>query len=169
MVTARLGGGFSRINFVSVQLLAHGVAEYLCENHDRNELANAGVAIGFDSRFDSQGFAQTMAAVFKAYGVRVFLIDRPAVTPFFSYFCYKFKCLLGLLVTGRDLPKTHSGVSVFDGKGRLVSQEISASLDKSIVEYSNRLYYLVDLSPLFDYSAKKVRFKPDNFTDVTMK
>jgi len=29
--------------------------------------------------------------------------------------------------------------------------------------------YLVDLSPLYDYSAKKVKFKPDNFTDATMK
>jgi len=25
------------------------------------------------------------------------------------------------------------------------------------------------MSPLFDYSAKKVRFKPDNFTNMTMK
>lgn len=29
--------------------------------------------------------------------------------------------------------------------------------------------YLVDLSPLYDYSSKKVKFKPDNFTDEAMK
>lgn len=38
-----------------------------------------------------------------------------------------------------------------------------------MLEYIKSQYYLVDMSPLFDYSAKKVRFKPDNFTDMTMK
>jgi len=28
---------------------------------------------------------------------------------------------------------------------------------------------MVDLSPYLDYSSKKVKFKPDNFTDMVLK
>ena len=58
-----------------------------------------------------------MGAVFKAYGIRVFCLDRYAVAPFISYFTLKFKCHLGIMVTGRDLPKTHNGVLIFNSKG----------------------------------------------------
>jgi phosphomannomutase len=53
IIQARLGGGFSRINFVTMQLMAHGIGEYMCEKYDRNDLANLGVVIGYDSRYDS--------------------------------------------------------------------------------------------------------------------
>jgi phosphomannomutase len=46
----KLGGGFNRINFVTIQLLGHGLGEYLCEKFDRNDLANLGVVIGYDHR-----------------------------------------------------------------------------------------------------------------------
>lgn len=36
-------------------------------------------------------------------------------------------------------------------------------------EYLKTMYYMVDLTPLFDYSSKKVRFKADNFTDLALK
>ena len=29
IISAKLGGGFSRVNFVTMQLLGHGIAEYL--------------------------------------------------------------------------------------------------------------------------------------------
>jgi phosphoglucomutase len=74
----------------------------LIENYDRNDLANLGVVFGFDSRYESFGLAHLMSAIFKAYGIRVFCLDRYAAAPFLSYFTKKFKCLLGIMVTGRD-------------------------------------------------------------------
>lgn len=99
-VLAKYGCGFSRMNFVTVQLLGHGIGEYLFEKFDRNDLANQGVVIGYDARYESLGLAHLLAAVLKAYQIRVFCLDRYAVAPFVSYFCMKFKCLLGVMVTG---------------------------------------------------------------------
>ncbi len=98
-----MGGGFNRINYVTIQLLAHGISEYLLDHHsDRNDLANQGLAISFDTRNDSVGLAHLMASVFKAYGIRVFLLDRFGIAPFLAYFTGKFKCLMGVFVTGGD-------------------------------------------------------------------
>ncbi|CDW72796.1 glucose-bisphosphate synthase [Stylonychia lemnae] len=161
--------GFNRINYVTLQLLAHGISEYLFEKYDRNELANQGVVVGFDSRYESFGLAHMMAAVLKAYQIRVFCLDRYAISTFVSYFSQKFKCILGLFITGRNKSKKYSGIMIFNSQGNLISLEQSKAIEKSTQEYSQNLSYLIDLSPLFDYTAKKVKFKPDNFTDVTMK
>ena len=115
-----MGGGFNRVNYVTMQQLAHGIGEYLCEHYDRNDLANLGVVIGFDSRYESFGMSHLIAAVLKAYGVRIFCLDRYAIAPFISYFAFKFKCILGIMVTGRDAPKNYNGVMIFNNKGQLI-------------------------------------------------
>lgn len=76
-----------------------------------------------------------MAAVLKAYGIRVFCLDRPAIAPFIGFFASKFKCLLGLLVTGLDKDRSYSGVMMFSNKGRLISRETSIVIEKSMLEY----------------------------------
>lgn len=38
-----------------------------------------------------------------------------------------------------------------------------------MLDYIMNAIGVVDLSPLYDYCGKKVKFKPDNFTDVTIK
>lgn len=58
---------------------------------------------------------------------------------------------------------------VFNNEGNLIDKDTSDQIQKTINEYILTQKYLIDLSPLFDYTAKKVKFKPDNFTDVTMK
>jgi phosphomannomutase len=58
-----------------------------------------------------------MAAVFKAYGIRVFCIDRYAIAPFMAYFTFKVKCIYGIFVTGGDRPKNYNGVMFFNTKG----------------------------------------------------
>lgn len=58
---------------------------------------------------------------------------------------------------------------IFNSKGKLISKDISSSINKSMIDYIKSQTTPVDLSPLFDYSSKKIKFKPDNYTDVTIK
>jgi phosphomannomutase len=124
--------------------------------------------VGYDSRYDSQSLSQLIAAVVKAYGIRVYCIDKHTIAPFISYFASKFKCLYGIMVTGRDLERDRNGIMIFNSKGQLVSKEITTQIEKCMIDYT-KSHSMVDLSPLFDYSCKKVKFKADNFTDVSMK
>ena len=50
---AKLGGRFSLFNFVTMQLLAHGIGDDLCSTYYRKLLANLGIVVGWDSRYDS--------------------------------------------------------------------------------------------------------------------
>lgn len=124
-----------------MQLLAHGIGEYMCDTYDRNDLANLGIIIGYDSRYESLGLCQIMAAVFKAYSIRVFCLDRHAIAPFIAYFAYKFKCLLGVMVTGRDLPKEYNGAILFNNRGHLISAEVSSGIEKCMIDYIKQQYY----------------------------
>lgn len=58
---------------------------------------------------------------------------------------------------------------IFNNKGQIIDREVTNGISKALKEYIESQYYLVDLSALYDYCSKKVRFKPDNFTDVTMR
>ena len=86
IINEQMGAGFNKVNFVNLQLLAHGMSEYLQESYDRNDLANLGVVVGYDARYESVGFAHIMASVFKAYGIRVYCVDRFSNAPFLAYF-----------------------------------------------------------------------------------
>jgi phosphomannomutase len=110
-----------------------------------------------------------MAAVFKAYGIRVFCLDRYSVAPFISFFTKKFKCLLGVMITGRDAPKTYNGLLIYNSKGLLISNEVSKAIEKTMGDFISSNTNLIDISPLYDYTGKKVKFKPDNFTDASLK
>jgi len=76
-----------------------------------------------------------MAATFKAYGIRVYCLDRPATAPFTAFFAYKFKCIMGVLVTGRDMPKGYNGVMIFGNRGQLISQEFSNGIEKAMTNF----------------------------------
>ena len=73
------------------------------------------------------------------------------------------------MITGRDLPKHYSGLLLFGNRGQRLSHDLSASIERCMNRFISASQYLQDLSGHFDYSSKKVRFKPDNFTDDSMK
>jgi len=148
--------------------LGHGVAEYLCDTYN-GDVGNTGVVVGYDTRYDSHGLSQILATVLKAHGIKVYCLDRPAIAPFIAFFAAKFKCLMGLLVTGGDGDRSTSGLIAFNARGRIISKETSSAINRFMLDFIKSQHSIFDLSPLFDYSSKKVRFKPDNFTDVTIK
>lgn len=58
---------------------------------------------------------------------------------------------------------------IFNSQGDLINKETSDHIEKAVEDYLLAQKYLIDLSPLYDYTSKKLKFKPDNFTDVTIK
>ncbi len=52
----------------------------------------------------------------------------------------------------------------------VIGESVGQGIIKCMLEYiGSQQNNMIDLSPLYDYCAKKVKFKPDNFTDVTLK
>ena len=60
-------------------------ARGLCDHLKEAGTADMGLVVGYDTRFLSPEFAETVAAVCAGQGIKVYLADKPAPTPVLSY------------------------------------------------------------------------------------
>jgi phosphomannomutase len=67
--------------FENVRRCAQGMAQYLIATKQTTR----GLVVGYDTRFESDLFAQAVAEVIAAHGIKVYLVDRPTPTPVISY------------------------------------------------------------------------------------
>ncbi|MBI5033086.1 MAG: phosphoglucomutase/phosphomannomutase family protein [Chloroflexi bacterium] len=67
--------------FENVRRCAQGMAQYLISTNQTTR----GLVVGYDTRFESDLFAQAVAEVIAAHGIKVYLVDRPTPTPVISY------------------------------------------------------------------------------------
>src|SRR5438105_8137464 len=91
--------------FENVRRCAQAVAAYLKEEGQEG----GGLAVGYDTRFASQEFAEAVAEVSAANGIRVFLCDRPAPTPVIGYAILTHKASGSVVITSSHNPALYSG------------------------------------------------------------
>ncbi len=114
-----MGAGSNRMNKYTVSKATKGLADYLNAEFDGEK----SVAIAFDSRNNSQIFAQTAAGVLCAAGIKVYLFDTLMPTPVLSFAVRYHNCTAGIVITASHNPKEYNGYKVYDGKGcQLVPQ-----------------------------------------------
>lgn len=123
------------------------------------------MAIGYDGRYNSQGFAHIAAATFYHYGIRTYLTDRMVCTPMVPFYILKCKCVAGVMVTASHNPKEDNGYKLYWENGA----QIIPPHDGNISNYISENLDLIDLSAHFDYFNKVVTYKYDNFTESTIK
>ena len=69
-----MGAGTNRMNIYTVGAATQGLANYLKENF--KDLPEISVAVGHDVRNNSRKFAEIVADIFSANGIKVYLFDR---------------------------------------------------------------------------------------------
>ncbi len=67
--------------FDNLRIVAQACAEYFNSEFK----AKRGIIVGYDTRFISDRFAQVVAEVLAANGIKVYLSDRPSPTPTTSF------------------------------------------------------------------------------------
>lgn len=108
-----MGAGANRMNKYTVSKATKGLADYLNAEFDGEK----SVAIAFDSRNNSQFFAQTAAGVLCAAGIKVYLFDALMPTPVLSFAVRYHNCTAGVVLTASHNPKEYNGYKVYDSKG----------------------------------------------------
>ncbi len=78
-----MGAGTNRMNIYTVGSATQGLANYLKEAFPH--LDQIKVVVGHDVRNNSRKFAETVANVFSANGIKVYLFDSCRPTPELSY------------------------------------------------------------------------------------
>jgi len=113
-----MGVGTNRMNKYTVGMSTQGYANYLKKSFPDIQVK---VAIAHDSRNNSRFFAETVAKVFAANGIRVFLFQSLRPTPELSFAIRYLGCQGGVVCTASHNPKEYNGYKAYwnDG-GQLV-------------------------------------------------
>lgn len=115
-----MGVGTNRMNKYTVAMATQGLANYLWKMFPAEKKIK--VAVAFDSRNNSQLFAQIVADVLSANGIYVYLFENLRPTPVLSFTIRHLKCQSGIVVTASHNPKEYNGYKVYwDDGGQLVN------------------------------------------------
>ncbi|MGJ8685105.1 MAG: phospho-sugar mutase [Nonlabens sp.] len=122
-----MGVGTNRINKYTLGKNTQGLSQYLNEQFPNEQVK---VAIAYDCRRNSKELAQTVADVFSANGIHVYLFDELRPTPLLSYTVKAKGCHAGIVLTASHNPPEYNGYKVYwqDG-GQLVPPQDKAILD----------------------------------------
>ncbi len=131
-----MGVGTNRINKYTLGKSTQGLSNYLKANIQADEIK---AVIAYDCRNNSDTLARTVAEVFSANGIKVFLFSSLRTTPELSFAVKHLDCHCGVVLTASHNPPEYNGYKVYwsDG-GQLVppqDSEIIAEIDG--LQYSN--------------------------------
>jgi len=110
-----MGVGSNRLNIYTIRKATQGLANYL--NKQFSKVSCPPVFIGFDSRHNSQEFAQEAARVLAGNQIPVLLLKELRPTPFVSFGCRAKHCSAGIMITASHNPKEYNGYKVFWSDG----------------------------------------------------
>ncbi|MBQ0120593.1 MAG: phospho-sugar mutase [Bacteroidales bacterium] len=128
-----MGAGSNRMNIYTVGSATQGLANYLKEAF--KDLEQIKVVVGHDVRNNSRLFAETVANIFSANGIKVYLFEGPRPTPEVSYAIRHLGCQSGVNITASHNPKEYNGYKAYwDDGAQVVSPH-----DVNIIEYVNRI------------------------------
>ena len=124
-----MGAGSNRLNRYTVRRAAQGMAAWL-SGTDLPQKA----AIGYDSRHNSQLFAEVCAVAFAEAGIQVWLYDRLAPTPMLSYAVRQLGCGCGIVISASHNAGAYNGVKCYGPDGCQMTDEPAAVVTGKISE-----------------------------------
>ena len=122
-----MGAGSNRLNRYTVRRAAQGMAAWL----SGTELPKK-AAIGYDSRHNSQLFAEVCAVAFAEAGIQVWLYDRLAPTPMLSYAVRELGCGCGIVISASHNAGAYNGVKCYGPDACQMTDEPAAIVTKTI-------------------------------------
>lgn len=122
-----MGAGSNRLNRYTVRRAAQGMAAWLCGT-DLPQKA----AIGYDSRHNSQLFAEVCAVAFAEAGIDAWLYDRLAPTPMLSFAVRSLGCGCGIVISASHNAGAYNGVKCYGPDGCQMTDEPAAVVTEKI-------------------------------------
>ncbi len=123
-----MGAGTNRINKYTLGKNTQGLSNYLLKTFkDKQSKA----VIAYDCRHNSREFAQSVANVFSANNIKVFLFEDLRATPELSYAVRELGCDVGIVLTASHNPPEYNGYKVyFSDGGQIVPPQDGDIIDE---------------------------------------
>jgi len=128
-----MGAGCNRMNIYTVGMATQGFANYLKKNFtDRDQIS---VVVCHDCRNNSRKFAETVADIFSANGIKVYLFDDLRPTPECSFAIRHLGAQAGVNITASHNPKEYNGYKAYWEDGA----QVLAPHDTGIIDEVNKV------------------------------
>ena len=121
-----MGVGTNRMNKYTVGVATQGLANYILKQGG----SDYKVAIGYDSRNNSDVFSKAAAEILSSNGISVYLYDDIHPISLLSYAVRSLGCIAGVVVTASHNPKEYNGYKVYWTDGA----QVIPPHDKNIIE-----------------------------------
>ena len=128
-----MGAGSNRMNIYTVGMATQGFANYLKINF--KDMKQISVVVCHDCRNNSRLFAETVANIFSANGIKVYLFDDLRPTPECSFAIRHFKAQAGVNITASHNPREYNGYKAYWEDGA----QVLAPHDKGIIDEVNKV------------------------------
>ena len=106
-----MGVGTNRMNKYIVGMATQGFANYLLKAFPGKE--DLAVVVGHDCRNNGRLFAETVADIFSANGIKVYLFESLRPTPEISFAIRQLHCQAGVNVTASHNPREYNGYKAY--------------------------------------------------------
>lgn len=123
-----MGAGTNRMNSYTVKKASMGLAKYVLTQGSEQP----SIAIAYDTRNQSQQFAEDAAAVFSSVGIKAYLFDVAMPTPVLSFTVRHLGCDAGVVVTASHNPKEYNGYKVYDNQGGQLTPDAAREVTRFI-------------------------------------
>lgn len=128
-----MGAGSNRMNIYTVGMATQGFANYLKRNFKNKEQIS--VVVCHDCRNNSRLFAETVANIFSANGIKAYLFDDLRPTPECSFAIRYLKAQAGVNITASHNPREYNGYKAYWEDGA----QVLAPHDKGIIDEVNNV------------------------------
>ena len=125
-----MGVGTNRMNIYIVGQATQGFANYINKAFPNSQPS---VVVGHDCRNHGRQFAETVANIFSANGIKVYLFESLRPTPEISFAIRQLGAQAGVNVTASHNPKEYNGYKAYWEDGA----QVLAPHDKGIIDEVN--------------------------------
>ena len=127
-----MGAGTNRMNKYIVGAATQGFANYINKAFPEG---GKSVVVGHDCRNNGRMFAETVANIFSANGIKVFLFESLRPTPEVSFAIRHLGAVAGVNVTASHNPKEYNGYKAYWSDGA----QVIAPHDTGIIDEVNKV------------------------------
>ena len=128
-----MGAGSNRMNIYTVGMATQGFANYLKKNFAGR--SSVSVVVCHDCRNNSRLFAETVADIFSANGIKVYLFDDMRPTPECSFAIRHLGCQAGVNITASHNPREYNGYKAYWEDGA----QVLSPHDVGIIDEVNKV------------------------------
>jgi alpha-D-glucose phosphate-specific phosphoglucomutase len=120
--------------FANVRKVAQAIADKTLADFTPQSLTAASLVVGFDTRFLSDRYAQTVAEVLAGNGIHVWLTGGDTPTPMVSYAVVEKGLQGGVMITASHNPPRYNGIKLKAAYGGSASPADAKEIERRIRE-----------------------------------